>query len=137
MARLTWQVIEDNGGNLYLFVFDSDRVIYYADGYEYNPPALQEAVEELRDGADPRTNGWDLPQWVIDNDADIQKIYDDLTDQEFGWELIADHEGIYYERMGAAGRDAFKVFGDGSAIVASEGAWDIEGSEPFSWAGEE
>lgn len=29
------------------------------------------------------------------------------------------------------------VFDDGSAIVESEGAWDIEGAEPFSWASEE
>lgn len=28
------------------------------------------------------------------------------------------------------------VFGDGSAIVISGGAWDIEGSEPFSWESE-
>lgn len=29
------------------------------------------------------------------------------------------------------------VFPDGSAIVMSPGAWDIEGSAPFSWAGAE
>lgn len=29
------------------------------------------------------------------------------------------------------------VFDDGSAIVASEGAWDLEGSIPWNWAGEE
>jgi hypothetical protein len=29
------------------------------------------------------------------------------------------------------------AFDDGSAIVASDGAWDIEGSTPWSWAGEE
>ncbi len=29
------------------------------------------------------------------------------------------------------------LFPDGSAIVAGVGAWDIEGSEPFSWAGAE
>ena len=28
-------------------------------------------------------------------------------------------------------------FPDGSAIVAGVGAWDIEGDEPFSWAGAE
>ena len=28
-------------------------------------------------------------------------------------------------------------FPDGSAIVASPGAWDIEGSTPYSWAGAE
>jgi hypothetical protein len=26
------------------------------------------------------------------------------------------------------------LFNDGSAIVASEGAWDIEGSKPWSWS---
>lgn len=29
------------------------------------------------------------------------------------------------------------LFDDGSAIVVSEGAWDIEGSEPWSWSCEE
>ena len=29
------------------------------------------------------------------------------------------------------------LFPDGSAIVAGVGAWDIEGDEPFSWAGAE
>jgi len=27
------------------------------------------------------------------------------------------------------------VFSDESAIVVGKGAWDIEGKEPFSWAG--
>jgi hypothetical protein len=27
------------------------------------------------------------------------------------------------------------VFSDGSAIVVAGDAWDIEGAEPFSWAG--
>jgi hypothetical protein len=26
------------------------------------------------------------------------------------------------------------LFNDGSAIVASEGAWDLEGSTPWSWS---
>lgn len=29
------------------------------------------------------------------------------------------------------------LFPDGSAIVAGVGGWDIEGEEPFSWAGAE
>lgn len=29
------------------------------------------------------------------------------------------------------------LFPDGSAIVAGVGAWDIEGKQPFSWAGAE
>ncbi len=29
------------------------------------------------------------------------------------------------------------AFSDGSAIVVSGDAWDLEGSEPFSWAGAE
>lgn len=28
------------------------------------------------------------------------------------------------------------LFPDGSAIVAGVGGWDIEGDEPFSWAGD-
>lgn len=110
MEALTWQVIEDNAGGLYLAVFEGDDLIYYADQYEYSPDALREAVEVLRDGGDPRTEGWDLPQWIIDGDHDINAVYDDLTSHEHGWQIVADQDGIYYDRMGSA---AERVFGTG------------------------
>lgn len=109
MVALTWQVIEDNGGGLYLAVFEGDDLIYYADQYEYSPDALREAVEVLRDGGDPRTEGWDLPQWIIDGDHDINAVYDDLTSHEHGWQIVADQDGIYYDRMGSAAERVFMV----------------------------
>jgi len=49
---------------------------------------------------------------------------------------IATEKGAYIEQHPDKHYLIRYVFNDGSAIVASEGAWDIEGMEPFSWAGE-
>lgn len=107
MAKLTWQVVEDNGGGLHLFVFEENDVIYYADGYEHSDDALRDAVQALRDGRDPRAEGWELPIWVVEGEHDIQRIYDELTSNQYGWQIVADQDGIYPDRMGAAALRAF------------------------------
>jgi len=104
MVPLTWQVIEDNGGGLHLAVFDGERVIFYGHGYEHNEDGLRADLEALRNGADPRTDAWETP---VD---DPQVAYDDLTRHEYGWQVVADQDGVYYDRMGAA---AQRVFGTG------------------------
>ena len=35
--RLSYQVIEDNGGGLHLAVFNGNECIWYASGYEFIP----------------------------------------------------------------------------------------------------
>lgn len=173
MTKLNWQVIEDDGGTLYLVVFDGDRVIYFASGQEVHGTLLDD-LAALRGGDD--TSDWEQQT------ADPQAAYDELTSYESGWAVIADQDGVYVDRMGAAGRKALGsvaqyiahlldddgqcweaadgrdldtlakeagaevtyhdtreltryYFSDGSAIVAGVGGWDIEGDEPFSWAG--
>jgi hypothetical protein len=103
--KLSYQVIEDNGGNLYLAVFDdNDECIYFASGFEHDPDNLQESIAALKEGSHPVADKWesDFP-----DDYTPQQLYDDLTSDEYGWEIIADDAGVYPERMGAAGRMVF------------------------------
>ena len=104
MEALTWQVIEDNAGGLYLAVLEDGRCIYYGHDYEHNEEGLRSDLAALRNGDDPRTGGWEMP---VD---DPQAAYDELTSYEYGWTVVADNEGVYYDRMGAA---AQRVFGTG------------------------
>ena len=45
---------------------------------------------------------------------------------------VADEMHALFERKGDLNRH---IFPDGSAVVVSEGGWDIEGDTPFSWKG--
>jgi len=103
--RLSYQVLEDNGGGLHLAVFDDNGCIYYASGLEHLPAAdVQEMIQALQDGTDPVREGWesDLP-----DDYTPQRLYDELTSYEYGWEIIADELGTCPWRMGAAGKRTF------------------------------
>jgi len=103
--KLSYQVIEDNGGGLHLVVFDdSGTCIYYGTSYEYNPDSLREDIAALRDGGHPVKDKWEtnLPDGYTP-----QQLYDELMSYEYGWEIIADDTGVYPERMGAAGRMVF------------------------------
>lgn len=89
-------VIEDNGGGLTLVIFDdSNEVSYLHTGYEYILGQLTNDLTELANGSDPST--WDGCE------DDPQEIYDNITSFEYGWEIIADNDGIYPQKMGAAG----------------------------------
>lgn len=107
MVALTWQVIEDNGGGLHLAVFEGDKVVFYGYGYERNEDGLRANLDALRRGDDPRTDGWETQEDV----DDPQRRYDELTSHPTpsGWQVVADNDGIYYERMGEAAR---RVFGE-------------------------
>ena len=102
--RLGYQVIEDNGGNLYLAIFDDDSCIWFDYGFECDPDGLRENIAALHDGAHPVKDGW---MSNIPDDYTPQQLYNELTSHEYGWEIIADDAGIYPDRMGASGRMAF------------------------------
>ena len=101
--KLSYQVLEDNGGGLHLAIFDGDKCIWYASGYEHRPDSLLEDIEALQD-SHPLQDGWesDLPDGYTP-----QQLYDELTSYEYGWEIIADESATYPDRMGAAGQRAF------------------------------
>ena len=102
--QLSYQVLEDNGGRLHLAVFNGEECIWFASGYEYIPDNLQEDIAALYSGRHPLQEGWEsyLPEGYT-----AQRLYDELTSQEHGWQIIADDAGVYPERMGAAGRIVF------------------------------
>jgi len=102
---MRFQVIEDNGGGLYLVVFDDDDAcIWYASGYEYSPANLQEDIAALKEGSHPVADEWESN---IPDGCTPQQLYDKLTSYEYGWQIIADNDGIYPGCMGAAGRAVF------------------------------
>lgn len=112
------QVIEDNGGGLYLFIFGrggicSGNVIYATSGYENRPgsslyeSALLEDIEVLLAGCDDPRIEWD------GCDPDPKKLYASFREGEPGWEIVAEiraHNFVTYpKRMGVAAQLALKV----------------------------
>ena len=103
--KLSYQVLEDDGGGLHLAVFDDSDCIWFASDYEYHPDGLREDIAALQGGEHPVRDEWEsnLPEGYT-----AQEMYDELTSYEYGWEIIADDAGVYPDRMGVAG---CKVFG--------------------------
>ena len=98
---LTYQVLEDNGGGLHLAILDGPDCVWFASGFEHDPANLRACIADLQlDG--------NIEDWEGGED-DPQALYDDITSYEYGWEIIADSNGLYPERMGAAARKAFQV----------------------------
>lgn len=103
-TRLSYQVLEDNGGGLHLAIFDNNECIWFASGYEFIPDNLREDVAALQDGANPVQDGW---EFYLPDGYTAQQLYDEFTSCEYGWQIIADETNIYPYRMGIAGRIAF------------------------------
>ena len=96
-------IIEDNGRGLTLVVFDDnkpDKVSYLHTGYEYILGQLTNDLIELANGADPST--WEGCE------ENPEEIYNDFKSYD-GWEIIADNNGLYPDKMGAAGRLEFGI----------------------------
>ena len=97
-------IIEDNGGGLTLVVFDdndSNKVVFLRSEYEYILGKLTNDLIELANGSDPST-------WY-GCEENPEEIYNDFLSHEYGWEIIADNSGLYYSKMGAAGRLEFGI----------------------------
>lgn len=98
--ELKWEVWEDNGGGLHLFVFNKKgRVIYADSGYEYDDGLLLGLIAMIKDGANPQKDQWESVYYK----EDYQAFYEELVG-----ELIADNDDNYPERMGVAGRREFR-----------------------------
>ena len=97
-----YEVIEDNGGGLILAVYGEKGVVEYLHGgYEYNTGQLTEDLNALKNGDDPIT--WD------GNEDFPQEAYDNITSFEYGWEIVADNDGIYPDKMGNAASIEFGI----------------------------
>jgi|GEM_PF-2499219 hypothetical protein len=110
--ELSYQVIEDNGGGLSLWVWNNDKLIFGHVGYEYlSTNADTGLVPDLNalDAGD-NTSSWE------GNDA-TQEDHDSLTDSEYGWKLIAEggtgkDRTLYPDQMGRAAEIAFGIESD-------------------------
>jgi len=120
---LWYQVIEDNGGGLALFILSGDgenkKVIYGATGYEYRPGALTEDIAAfMRDGS--------VEDWEVQTDGatgdpiDAQAIYNSYDNHEYGWEVVAQgdfdtrKEIKWPKKMGATAKMEFGIGEDDS-----------------------
>ena len=104
--RLSYQVLEDNGGGLHLAIFDNNECIWFGSSYEFIPDNLREDIAALQDGADPLQDGWES---YLPDGYTPQRLYEEFTSHKYGWQIIADETNIYPHRMGIAGRIAFEL----------------------------
>ena len=97
-------IIEDNGGGLTLVVFDdndSNKVVFLRSEYEYILGKITNDLIELANGSDPS-------MWY-GCEENPEEIYNDFLSHEYVWEIIADNDGLYPSKMGAAGRLEFGI----------------------------
>ena len=109
------QYIEDNGGGLYLFIFDAnDKVLAGIENLEY---AQAGEWHDVKDGlaADPlvEVGGWD---GHLDNP---QEAYNSLVREQLGYEIVCQSGKLYPDSMGRA---AQRYFGEAAAIGHHDGA---------------
>jgi hypothetical protein len=96
-----YQVIEDNGGGMYLFFFNKrGRVILGLENIEHVEPG------DLRGISLKEAKTWDSKL------AKPQKHYDSIASFEFGCQIVADQDGVYPDRMGRAAQIAFEIAED-------------------------
>ncbi len=115
--KLPFQVMEDNGGGLYLVVFDEDREIIFLSGeYEYEHTILTNALIDISnktiDEAKSIVNSWKTNLNNFNNDRsnlNYASIYEKLTTDKIGCFIIADNQNIYPALMGSAGAIEFKI----------------------------
>jgi hypothetical protein len=115
--NLPFQVMEDNGGGLYLVVFDEDREIIFLSGeYEYEHTILTNALISISnktiDEAKSIVNSWKTNVNDFNNDRsnlNYASIYEKLTTDKIGIFTIVDNQGVYPALMGNAGAIEFKI----------------------------
>lgn len=103
---MKYQVIEDNGGGLHLYVFSGSKCVWAHTGYEYSPGNLVADLDALESGDDPRRD------WEGGAD-DPQAIYDNITSYSHGWEIVAEGgkniRKLHKAKMGRAAQLEFGV----------------------------
>lgn len=103
-----FEAIEDNAGGLHLFVFDnSGNVVYCHSGYEQEMGKLINDIAELCTGDLP-VEDWDGNCNEYTN-ITPQEFYNQITQHEYKWNIVADNDGIYPEKMGVAAKREFGI----------------------------
>ncbi len=115
--KLPFQVMEDNGGGLYLVVFNEDLEIIFLFGeYEYEHTILTNALISISnktiDEAKSIVNSWKTNVNDFNNDRsnlNYASIYEKLTTDKIGIFTIVDNQGVYPALMGNSGCIEFRV----------------------------
>jgi len=97
-----FEVIEDNAGGIYLFVFGSDGQVIWGDGeFQFHREELMKSIQALKAGDNP--SEWDQGA------SDPQDEYDFCISQgSTNFFVIATEEGLVAsDEMGEAGKDIF------------------------------
>lgn len=95
-----YQVIEDNAGGLYLFIFNDDgECIYAHSGYQHCEGQIREDLIELESGGN--ASDWDGCE---DNP---QKYYNSIDTDGIGFNVIVDNNQSYFDAMGLSGQSEF------------------------------
>ena len=92
-------VYEDNGGGLHLVVWDKTK-IYAFHGYEYAHGNLATDLKTLKD------EGFNVKHW--DNEEDGKEFLKEVQQSQYGYTLVADNDGIYWDDMGGSAKSEFK-----------------------------
>lgn len=113
-----FEIYEDNGGGLYLCVFDIDGVcIRIFENFEYQDgPSLQEALMLL---SEDETS---YEQWDGDLAERIGSTAGALYEEGLGT-LIVDNDGVWLSQLGVAGAKALGI---------SDDAWKMSPDEEES-----
>lgn len=112
MNKNTYQVIEDNAGNLFMFVWNEEGEIIFAA--EVAARDINNCIADVENAAswdeDTDALNYFMERDELENIEDARQArYDELTSCEYGWNIVADEEGIYDEHMGAAACEAFEI----------------------------
>ena len=109
-----FNVIEDNIGILTLVIFNNDNEIEYIEtDFQYDPGSLVSVLEKLSYGddlSDSEENLLDNPFEVsfVENPKHLESWFPE-EQYKTGWNIIADNDGIYPNKMGTAGRIEFGI----------------------------
>lgn len=110
--NLPFRVMEDNGGGLYLVVFNENlEIIYMSTNFEYNQGELTSALTEISDKTQSEVKTI-ISHWETsydENSWDIIEEYEKLVTDKIGCFTIVDNQGIYPALMGNAGCIEFKI----------------------------
>ena len=105
MSDQSFRYIEDNGGKLFLFVFDAkDNVKAGIGGLEYAQPGEWHEVKDgLMKDAFRAVRTWE------GRFSDAAEAYEQFHNDNFGSEVVADEDGIRPSVMGRAAQIYFGV----------------------------
>ncbi len=114
VKKTKFEVIEDNGGGMYLVAFKDDTPVFFGTGYQHNRDNLLTDTQGLMAGEDPQ--GWE-------GESDPVAAYDELISHEYGWEIIADQDMVYVDKMGKSGTEALIIFRSVANVIGDGYEW--------------